>query len=223
VNRSALFLLAIAFVVATCDAVAGREADRLYEHAVRRHADSTPTERFSLYARAAEEGHAVAQYNVAMMYANGEAVNVDYQQAVYWFRKSADQRFAPAQLRLGELYYFGMGGLPVDRRHAARLFEAAASQGDPDACLDLAIMLGSGDVLPLDPARARAMLDRAANGGNESAEEYREMLDAAPDGRFTAVAQDAFWRQQKQFWVDMAAQFGVRDAEEAVGGRKSER
>ena len=49
-----------------------------------------------------------------MMYANGEAVNVDYQQSVYWFRKSADQRFAPAQLRLGELHYFGMGGLPAD-------------------------------------------------------------------------------------------------------------
>ena len=219
-NRPVLFLFAFVLLLAASDAVASREADRLYEEAVRRHSESTPTERFTLYARSAEEGHAVAQYNVAMMYANGEAVNVDYQQAVYWFRKSADQRFAPAQLRLGELYYFGMGGLPSDRRHSARLFEAAAAQGDPDACLDLAIMLGSGDVLALDPARARSMLDCAANGGNDSAVDYREILDAAPDGRFETAVQEDFWRQQKQFWVDMAARYGVRDAEEAVGAGK---
>lgn len=216
------FLLAIALVLAACDAIASREADRFYEDAVRRHADSEPEERFALYARAAEEGHPVAQYNVAMMYANGEAVNVDYQQAVYWFRKSADQRFAPAQLRLGELYYFGMGGLQEDPRHAARLFEAAAEQDDPDACLNLAIMLGSGDVLPLAPERARSMLDCADKGGDESAEAFRAMLDAAPDGRFDNSVQQSYWREQKQFWVDMAARFGVRDAEEAVSSHVRE-
>ncbi|MEJ2385060.1 MAG: tetratricopeptide repeat protein [Xanthomonadales bacterium] len=201
------------------DAAARDEADRLYEDAVRRHADSTPAERFAGYARAAEAGHPAAQYNVAMMYANGESVNVDYQQAVYWFRKSADQRFAPAQLRLGEMHYFGMGGLARDPRTAARLFESAAEQGDPDACLNLAILLGSGDAVSRGTEDARSMLQCAEEGGNEFAADYRAELDASPDGRFSAATQADFWRRQKQFWVDMAARFGVREAEEAVGGQ----
>lgn len=212
----ALALLPLLFAPATL--TADREADSLYEEAVRRHASSTPTRRFERYARAAEAGHPAAQYNVAMMYANGEAVNVDYQQSVYWFTKSAGQQFAPAQYRLGELYWFGMGGLPADPRAAARLFEAAAKQGDPDACLNLAIVLASGDGLPADTGRARAMLDCAEEGGNEWADHYRVELDASPDGRLDAESQALFWQRQRQYWVEMAAAFGVREAEEAVSG-----
>ena len=164
-------------VLASTQVEADREADELYEEAVRRHASSTPIRRFERYARAAEAGHPAAQYNVAMMYADGEAVNVDYQQSVYWFTKSASQQFAPSQYRLGELYWFGMGGLPADPRAATRLFEAAAEQGDPDACLNLAIVLASGDGLPVDTGRARAMLDCAEAGGNEWADHYRAELD----------------------------------------------
>ena len=198
---------------------ADREADELYEEAVRRHASSTPMRRFERYARAAEAGHPAAQYNVAMMYANGEAVNVDYQQSVYWFTKSAGQQFAPSQYRLGELYWFGMGGLPADPRAATRLFEAAAEQGDPDACLNLAVVLASGDATPADAERARAMLDCAEDGGNEWAAHYRAELETSPEGRFDAATQGAFWQRQRQYWVEMAAAFGVREAEEAVSDR----
>ena len=215
-NRIVSVLVTLLLLLAAPDAKPGRDADRLYAEAVRRHADSTPVERFARYARAAEEGHPVAQYNVAMMYANGEAVNVDYQQAVYWFRKSADQRFVPARLRLGELYYFGMGGLSRQPRTAARLFESAAEQGDPDGCLNLAVMLGSGDVVPLDTERARSMLQCAEEGGNEQAPAYRAALDAPPAGRFDEAFQREFWHGQERFWVEMAARFGVREAEEAV-------
>jgi TPR repeat protein len=222
-TRLVSLFVAVLFLLPALVFGAGTEAERLYDEAVRRHADSEPDARFALYARAAESGHPVAQYNVAMMYANGEAVNVDYQQAVYWFRKSADQRFAPAQYRLGELHYFGMGGLVRDPQQAARLFEAAAQQGDPDACLNLAIMLGSGDALPPDTARARSMLDCAEAGGNEAVAGYRSELDAAPTGRFREALKRDFWRGQQQFWVDMAARFGVREAEETVAERLPDR
>lgn len=217
-NRCLPALFAALILLAPPPAAADREADSLYEEAVRRHDSSTPARRFQRYARAAEAGHPVAQYNVAMMYANGEAVNVDYQQAVYWFGKSAGQQFAPAQFRLGELYRFGMGGLPADPRAAARLFKAAAAQGDPDACLNLAVLLGSGDTVELDTGHARDMLDCAEEGGNEWADHYRAELDTSPQGRFDAATQDTFWQRQRQYWVEMAAAFGVREAEEAVSG-----
>lgn len=219
VKRFWITVGALVIVLAFRVGEAGREADRLYEDAVRQHARSEPAERFALYARAAEEGHPAAQYNVAMMYANGEAVNVDYQQAVYWFRKSADQRFAPAQHRLGEMYFFGMGGLRRDPRTAARLFEAAAEQGDADGCLNLAMMQGSGEVRPLDTERARVLLICAEEGGNERAAAYRHQLDASRDHRFSQAVWRAFWRRQQRFWVEMAARYGVREAEEAVDAR----
>ena len=103
-TRGGLIIAALLLAFLSAPAAADRAAERPYSEAVRLHTAGGLHARFARYARAAEAGHPVAQYNVAMMYANGEAVNVDYQQAVYWFRKSADQKFAPAMHRLGELH-----------------------------------------------------------------------------------------------------------------------
>lgn len=217
-------LILLAALLASLQAAlvrADREADRLYSEAVRLHTAGDLHARFARYARAAEAGHAVAQYNVAMMYANGEAVNVDYQQAVYWFRKSADQKFAPAMHRLGELHYFGMGGLSRDEVAAARLFEAAAQQGDADACMNLAMLEGAAS--DPDARRVGELLDCADEGGNEWAAHYRVQFEVAPDGRFSTSDQGAYWARQQDYWVEMAAQFGVREAEEAVGGGTRDR
>jgi TPR repeat protein len=218
--RSILLIVLLAALSLAGPADAGREADRLYEAAVRQHGAGRLEDRFARYARAAEAGHPVAQYNVAMMYANGEAVNVDYQQSVYWFRKSADQRFAPAMHRLGELYFFGMGGLMRDERSAARLFEAAAQQGDADACMNLAMLVGAEDAP--EAGRLQPLLDCAEQGGNEWAEYYRMELEVSPDGRFSEADRRGYWARQKGYWVEMAAQFGVREAEEAVDGDGSD-
>ena len=173
-------------------------------------------EQFELYARSAELGNAVAQYNIAMMYSNGEAVNVDYQQAAYWFRESAAQNFAPALYRLGEMHYFGRGGLAVDLDKAIELFEQAARRGDSDAQMNLAMLLGSGEGVPLDTARALHWMQEADGNGHPAAVEYREMLAASPGGRFSDETRRAYWEQQQTFWIDKAAEYGVREAEEAV-------
>jgi TPR repeat protein len=43
------------------------------------------------YKKAAEQGHVVAQYNLALMYKNGEGVLQDYIIAYAWFTLSAFQ------------------------------------------------------------------------------------------------------------------------------------
>jgi len=43
------------------------------------------------YLLAAEQGFANAQYNLGVMYANGEGVPEDDKQAVKWFRLAAEQ------------------------------------------------------------------------------------------------------------------------------------
>ena len=43
------------------------------------------------YLRAAEQGHALAQFNLGTMYAAGQGVEFDLNQAVLWFERAASQ------------------------------------------------------------------------------------------------------------------------------------
>ena len=45
----------------------------------------------ALIRRSAEQGYTEAQYNLGRCYYNGEGVSQDYTQAVYWWRKAAEQ------------------------------------------------------------------------------------------------------------------------------------
>jgi len=65
------------------------------------------------YRKAAEQGLALAQNDVAFAYLNGKGVLQDYTQAATWFRKAAEQDNANAQYNLGVLYYTG-DGVPQD-------------------------------------------------------------------------------------------------------------
>lgn len=57
----------------------------------------------------AEQGDATAQYNLGLMFANGEGVAQDYKQSVSWFSKAAEQGVAEAQYNLGVTYAKGRG------------------------------------------------------------------------------------------------------------------
>ena len=49
----------------------------------------------------AEQGDVIAQYNLGVMYATGQGVSQDYQEAVGWYRKAAEQGYAGAQYNSG--------------------------------------------------------------------------------------------------------------------------
>ena len=59
----------------------------------------------------AEQGVAFAQYNLGVMYANGQGVPQNYKTAVKWYRLAAEQGDADAQGNLGASYAFGNGVL----------------------------------------------------------------------------------------------------------------
>ena len=79
------------------------------------------------YRKAAEQGHAGAQCNLGVCYANGQGVNKSMYEAVKWFRKAAEQGNAEAQCNLGECYYFGKG-VSEDNNSAFYWFTKAAAQ-----------------------------------------------------------------------------------------------
>jgi TPR repeat protein len=56
---------------------------------------------FQEVKEAAEQGDADAQYNLGLMYDNGEGVEQDKFEAVKWYKKAAEQGHAEAQNNLG--------------------------------------------------------------------------------------------------------------------------
>ena len=80
----------------------------------------------------AEQGSARAQYNLGVMYANGQGVPETMLQAARWYRLAADQGYASAQHNLGIMYVYGQGVLEDDvQAHA--WFSLAAAQGNAKA------------------------------------------------------------------------------------------
>ena len=65
------------------------------------------------FRRAAERGHAKAQYNLGVMYGTGRGVPQNNAEAVRWYRLAAEQGQAEAQLKL-MAYYFSGTSVPKD-------------------------------------------------------------------------------------------------------------
>ena len=92
-------------------------------------------------AKAAEQGHADAQYDLGCCYYNGEGVPRDMAKAVEWFRKAAEQGYADAQYNLGVCYYNGEG-IGKDLKEAVLWLEKAKAQGNQEA-IDLLFKIES--------------------------------------------------------------------------------
>jgi len=66
------------------------------------------------YRRAAERGHADAQYNLGFMYLLGEGVQANPNEGLRWLRLSADQGDESAIRLIADLYRDGMYGVSAD-------------------------------------------------------------------------------------------------------------
>ena len=77
----------------------------------------------------ANQGNAIAQCSIGVMYGTGRGVPQDDVQAVKWFRLAADQGLAKAQSHLSFMYHDGRG-VPQDDVQAQMWFNLAAAQGD---------------------------------------------------------------------------------------------
>ena len=72
---------------------------------------------FEAYEKAANDGHAGAQYNLGTFYIEGKVVPQDYNKAVEWFEKAAKQGLKDAQYNLAAMYHQG-AGVPKDEEKA---------------------------------------------------------------------------------------------------------
>ena len=117
----------------------------------------------------AEQRNAGAQFNLGLMYHNGQGVTQDDRQAVKWWQKAAEQGNAGAQYNLGLMYKKGQG-VAQDYRQAAKWYQKAAEQGDVDAQFNLGLMYYHGQGVAQDYRQAAKWWQKAAEQGDYKAQ-----------------------------------------------------
>lgn len=134
-----------------------------------------------LFQTAAEQGDAAAQYNLGVLYENGQGVVKDYSRAAVWYRKSADMGDVNAQNNLANLYMFGLG-VPLDIGEAVKWLRKAGEQGEPGAQFNLGILYMIGSSVPQDYQQAQTWLRKAAAQGEAEAQYNLGVMAERGDG-----------------------------------------
>ena len=139
-------------ILATCilalSLVASLAADS-FEDAVAAYRTADYAAALRIYRSMADQGLAIAQFNVGLMYDKGQGVSKDEVQAMKWYRLAADQGRSDAQYQLGHLCY-----KQNNYAEAAKWFHLAADQGRADAQSNLGAMYAEGEGVPQDYVQA---------------------------------------------------------------------
>ena len=117
----------------------------------------------------AEDGYVSAQYNLGLWYYKGDGVKQDYEQAIEWFSRAAQQDNSSAQFNLGLLYYKGEG-VVRDYEQASEWYRRSAQQGDYAAQYNLGLMYYKGEGVVQDYKQAFEFFRLSASQGYVSAQ-----------------------------------------------------
>ena len=109
-------------------------------------------------------------------YYEGLGIEKNYEQAYLWWKKSAEQEFAPAQANLGYCYMEGVG-TNSDMQLAFKFSELAAIAGDATGQYNLAEIYKDGsEAVPQNLDNALHWFSLSAEQGIDDAIEEREKL-----------------------------------------------
>ncbi len=91
------------------------------------------------------------------------------EEALKWFRKAAEQGYAPAEHNLGLMYDKGQG-VPQDYQEALKWYRKAAEQGHAPGQFCLGLMYDEGQGVPQDYQEALKWYRKAAEQGDARAQ-----------------------------------------------------
>lgn len=155
----------------------------------------------------AKKGDAKAQFDLGVWYES--EIPSNEVEALNWYRKSAEQGFAPAQYKVGYAYAIGQG-VPHDDTEAAKWYRKAADQGHALAQLNLGTAYNKGLGLPRDDAEAEKWYRRSAENGEPLAQ-----------GRLGNMYLNGLGVKQSNVeaakWFLMAAEHGNENAQYILG------
>jgi TPR repeat protein/predicted Ser/Thr protein kinase len=150
-----------------------------------------------------------AQNALGFMYQKGFGVNQDYQQAVNWYQKSAEQGSATGQANLGNMYNQGLG-VTIDQQQAFNWYKKSAEQGFAFGQENLGEMYRDGLGVNQDYQQAVNWFKKSADQGNASGQAnlalmYNQGLGVTPD------------QQQAFNWTKKAAEQGHANGQKNLG------
>jgi uncharacterized protein len=154
-----------------------------------------------LWRPLAEQGDAEAQYNLGVMYEQGQGVIQDYGEAVKWYRLAAEQGDAGSQNNLGVMYAKGRG-VPQNYREAVKWYRLAAEQGYPRAQSNLGSMYRQGQGIKQDFKEALKWYRLAAEQGSAEGQYSLGRTYAAGFGRGATEAEDLM---RAYMWLNLGA------------------
>lgn len=157
----------------------------------------------------AVDGVVGSQYAMGLMYDFGWSIAENDQNAVYWYRKAAEQGLAEAQYSLGNMYYDGRG-VAQDYSTAAYWYRKAAEQGDAGAQHNLGVMYNNGEGVAQDYSTAIYWYRKSAEQGFAKAQ--YNLANMYYDGE--GVAQDYSTAAK---WFRKAAEQGYAEAQYNLG------
>jgi TPR repeat protein len=112
---------------------------------------------------------AEAQFRLGLRYANGDGVPRDSAEALRWFRKAAEQGYAPAQYHLGLMYING-DAAAKNSAEAVTWLRKSADQGYAQAQCDLGVAYHLGRGIPQNSAEAVIWWRKSADQGYAQAQ-----------------------------------------------------
>ncbi|MGN7611840.1 tetratricopeptide repeat protein, partial [Magnetococcales bacterium HHB-1] len=174
-----------------------------------------PRRAVALFRKAAQQGHVNAQYNLALLLAQGIGGEKDPVQAIRWLKKSAQQGFADAQNNLGVFYLEGRG-VPQNYEQALEWFHKARERGNVDALFNIGVMYDRGLGVKADFAESVRWYWKAAEADSPGAQFVISGMYASGLGRRYGFPYDlkkaAIWRERsaKGGWVPAQLAMGHR-------------
>jgi TPR repeat protein len=157
------------------------------------------------YKIAAQEDNADAQYNLGLIYQEGEGVDQDYEEAISWYREAAEQGHRDAQCNLAYCY----SQRRKDEDKAAYWYRKAAEQGDAMAQYNLGRSYYNGWGVTQDYTEAAMWMQKAAEQGHSGAQQLLAELYEKGEG----VGKDL---EKALMWYRKAAEQGNEYAKEKV-------
>lgn len=130
--------------------------------------------------KSAAQGLPQAQYNLGLVFENGDGIPRSQTDATAWFRRAAMQGHTAAQTSLATQYMLGRGA-PRDLAQAAMWYERAATGKDVAAQYIIASFYEHGDGVKTDLRRALYWYGQAAEQGDVLARGKAEEVGAKLD------------------------------------------
>lgn len=130
---------------------------------------------FVWFLKSAEQKHAKAQTNVAIMLDKGLGVSENHELAIQWYFRAAENGDSKAQYNLGAMYVSGEG---VSQNYdlAENLLSEAAANGNRDAQFMLGSMYYLGNNIKPDKNKAEKLISKSCHNGHVTACETKRFL-----------------------------------------------